>query len=50
MSNINPNPKFTPTPGEPVPAKGDFPYPHESIRDADKRAADAMREAVERRP
>ena len=51
MSNIKPNPQW-PAISDPAltaaPAK--FPYDHGSLAEADRRAAEAMRDAVERRP
>lgn len=45
MSNINPDPKFTPTA-----APRGFPYAHDNLAEVDRKVAEAMRDAVERRP
>lgn len=50
MSNIKPNPSFTPTPGTPTAAPRGFPYAHDNLAEVDRKAAEAMRDAVERRP
>lgn len=51
MSNIKPNPQW-PAISDPAPtaAPAKFPYPHDNLAEVDRKAAEAMRDAVERRP